>query len=72
MNENVRRGDYTVPAKSQNTMSAYEVVHNPYLFNFTEIGKATLGKTSSSVLGSPLTKAGETVSKNLLSPTQHW
>ena len=30
-NQKVRRGDFVVPAKSMNTMSGYEVIHNPDL-----------------------------------------
>ena len=49
-------------------------MHNPQLFNFTEIGKAALARSRSTIGGaSPLTKAGGAcVSKHLMSPTQNW
>lgn len=67
--DNVKRGNYAIPAKSMNTMSGYEVVHNPQLRDHTAIGKAELQRSGLSVA---LTTAGSTVSKNLGSPTQHW
>ena len=37
--ENVKVGDYQVPAKSMNTMLSYEYAHNPSLFNSTKLGR---------------------------------
>lgn len=36
---NVALGDYTVPAKSMNTMLSYEYSHKPQLFNSTKLGR---------------------------------
>ena len=38
-NVNVKVGDYKVPAKSMNTMTGYELVHKPTLFNHTALGR---------------------------------
>jgi DNA/RNA endonuclease G (NUC1) len=38
-NANVKVGDYKVPAKSMNTMTGYELVHKPTLFNHTALGR---------------------------------
>ena len=37
--DNVKLGDYKVPSKSMNTMTGYELVHKPYLFNSTSLGR---------------------------------
>ena len=38
-NANIKVGDYKVPAKSMNTMTGYELVHKPQLFNHTALGR---------------------------------
>ena len=74
-NQNVKRGDYIVPAKSMNTMLGYEYIHNPQLFNATKLGR-DMAKTqaegfqksasaSASRTGMSLTNAGQTMSKNI-------
>jgi hypothetical protein len=71
-NANVKPGDYKVPAKSMNTMTGYELVHKPSLFNSTALGRVqskhgiTTGAASLT-----LTSAGDKVSKNV-APTSHW
>jgi hypothetical protein len=39
INTNVKLGDYKVPAKSMNTMTGYELIHKPSLFNSTALGR---------------------------------
>ena len=70
-NTNVKPGDYKVPAKSMNTMTGYELVHKPNLFNHTSLGRAqkSFGKTNGASL--TLTSAGDKVASNI-DPTCHW
>jgi hypothetical protein len=74
---NVKLGDYKVPAKSMNTMVSYELIHNPSLFNSTKLGRDLSGaRTSSGQVFSPksglnLTSLGPKVS-NSITPAAHW
>ena len=78
---NVALGDYTVPAKSMNTMLSYEYSHKPQLFNSTKLGRdqqraiasgQEIKKSTSTAFATmTLSKAGETVAKNA-NPTSHW
>lgn len=65
-------GDYKVPAKSMNTMTGYELIHKPTLFNHTALGRRQ--QHQADVTGKPpketgaygsltLTTAGDTVSR---------
>ena len=41
--ENVKKGDYKVPNKSENHMIHYEYTHHPELFNHTKLSKTEFG-----------------------------
>ena len=76
-NQNVKLGDYKVPAKSMNTMVSYELIHNPKLFNSTQLGR-NLSKTAQGGYRSTSTKpmmqlsaAPARVAVNV-PPTSHW
>ena len=64
-NANIKVGDYKVPAKSMNTMTGYELVHKPQLFNHTAIGRSQ--QKHGKVAGAnslTLTSAGDKMCKN--------
>jgi len=82
--QNVKHGDYKVPARSMNTMLDYDMIHKPQLFNSTKLGRDQLNagmKPSMNKSAAPtnstafrqmtLTTAGETVAKNV-GPCAHW
>ena len=72
-NQNVKLGDYKVPAKSMNTMTGYELVHKPQLFNHTALGRKQMefGKKQEQGSSLTLTAAGDKVAKNI-NPASHW